>query len=1149
MSKKQPTVKTKKVGLQNKEDQRIAARASNFSSEGYKHGVLGEYAIALEKLKKSEALYFNMIGENQGLYNKYKEPLARVFLNIANALYGLNCFEDSANYKTKFISLSRDLINSGKKEWRIYLAATLFNQGKYFSMEGRFKEALDYHQESSKWYQELVDNRELDYRANLLEVIASIGSCFIRLNFFKEANDCCKKIIDFCENIEIHNNEYLANAFNTASYLMVLTGYPDKGLDFSNKAVNIFQKLIDNNKKAGYEPRLAHAFAHKGGALFELEILNEALNFSEKSLEIYERISNHKNSYKEEQAHVLNNLGVICNNLNLQDKALNYCEKSVSIYREFVKNNKNRYLLPLATALVNLSTVRKLEYGPERAFGDLQEAIEIYQELIKDGRTELNIDLARALYNKGAVYKRLEHYGDAYLAYQQAANLCRKLIDNGQAHYQPMLSITLVGLLEVQLEIKYVQNIINDLVDEIISTWKVNEDNLAILKYIPWLAQIICRIKQPDQFMNFVKELAKRLNITLSKVYPQNLNYFYPLAEKTFTELLLAAIDRKLWDLALTLVGTARAQRLAKLAQTDLLNRAARMDDPAELAEYRRIYTRFAELEILLNTKLDAADSEFGTGRLLDADGDRRHAVLHAEYADLRHRLDELEQKLQGLGLLPKVENTLFDGAAILARLPPDEAIALLFSEPRVGVDGHEKSALGILLLTREHGQILALGGFMDLTERLERITVTLKTCERGLREGPLGAADSPSPVQESAASIAVDEQAEALVQALVKTVWKPIDSTLSEMTAADKTGRWHKLLQRWKPTTKKSTDRRITTVWLIPTGLAHGLPWQASAPPGLRCRIVPAPWFLQQALERTEPLSLAAAPTAENPLGVLAYDAPNAVERKHKTPSKELLHVALEQRFIEAVWGEAAHPLSSLADSSPPCAFAALAGHGDSDANIPGAARVWVGRAANGERRHVDFSELWRTPLDLQSVYLSSCVVGMTHEVNGEPLGLFSAGMLRGARYLIGWPVRVDDLGVALFSLLYHWAWRECRDPARALESARQAFLSGDWPEGALTIARQHLEAHIQGILKRYMDAPTWPATEKNSLRHSLNHLINAAISAIEHDPIKLFWGAVTNRDEKEMTNQTKHVADRLLDCRDRLSCRYISWFALGCG
>jgi CHAT domain len=139
-----------------------------------------------------------------------------------------------------------------------------------------------------------------------------------------------------------------------------------------------------------------------------------------------------------------------------------------------------------------------------------------------------------------------------------------------------------------------------------------------------------------------------------------------------------------------------------------------------------------------------------------------------------------------------------------------------------------------------------------------------------------------------------------------------------------------------------------------------------------------------------------------------------------------------LEQTLIQAVWAEAVHPLTGLDASHPPAAFVALAGHGANDADIPGAARVWVRRQGDGERHYVGFGDLWRTPLNLQSIYLSSCVVGMTREVNGEPLGLLSASLLRGARYVVGWTVPVDDLGVALFSLLYHWAWRE-RVTARA--------------------------------------------------------------------------------------------------------------------
>ena len=943
------------------------------------------------------------------------------------------------------------------------------------------------------------------------------------------------------------------------------------------QAESIFRALIDE-RQLQFCREWAHTRMNAGNALSRLNRHEEALEHYEEAARVYQTLiakgqnqlrpdwaRNRMNAgvtlnnlYRPEEAlkhflqaigqpqcrpelaHTRMNMGIALNNLNRPEEALKHYREAAKGYQALIATGQPQLRPNWARTRMNMGNALGNLNRAEEALKHYQQAAEVFQALIDEGQTQFRPELAHTWMNAGnhinRAEEKLEHYREAADEYQA-------LIAKGQNQFRLNLYLTLVNILEVQGRTEDAETVAHTC-DHILDIWGCDDPiPVAWINFGPDLAALIGRNSLTAGFAARAERLAVQLIRALGGISPQHLGQFYPLAEEAFMHLLTTAIDREMWDLALTLVGTANAQRLVKLAQADLLHRAAQTDAPAELREYHEVYRRFAVLEILLNVRTGSSDARFTGGRSLDSTSGQPHAALYAEYTAVRRQLDHLEQTLQQQGLLPSLGTDLFDGAALRERLSPDEAVVILVWH---GGGDEEQMPTDVLLLTRNSGQVLTIEALNNLSGQIDSIRKGLKREGRGLREGPQLEKAVQNPVMESAADLgSVDAQTQALTQALTRDFWEPVSRALDII---GKTKPKRRLWNFWKSSDENLADK-IAKVWLIPTGQLHGLPWQASAPPGLRCRVVPAPWFMQQALSRQESPA-PAIPTAENPLGILAYDAPTAVERKHGRQEKELFHLALEQTLIRAVWGEAVHPLIELEASHPPATFVALAGHGQSDADIPGAARVWVGLQDDGERRYVGFGDLWRTPLKLQSIYLSSCVVGMTREVNGEPMGLLSAGLLRGARYLVGWTMPVDDLGVALFSLLYHWAWREHQDPETALSVARQAFLSGDWPEAALVLARQHLGTHIKGIMNRYHESLP-PRLREKDLKE--NHLFEALkdLARLITDSAEPFWQTLHQGilNEEELQTQANSLADELLARRHRFPFRYVGWFALGCG
>ena len=1022
-----------------------------------------------------------------------------------------------------------------QQDSRALKAREWFSKGVQYINAGELPSAISAFGQAESIFRALIDERQLQFCREWAHTRMNAGNALSRLNRHEEALEHYEEAARVYQTLIAKGQNQLRpdwarNRMNAGVTL--------NNLYRPEEALKHFLQAIGQPQ---CRPELAHTRMNMGIALNNLNRPEEALKHYREAAKGYQAlIATGQPQLRPNWARTRMNMGNALGNLNRAEEALKCYEEAAREYQTLIDEGQPQCRPEWAHTRMNMGNALGNLNRAEEALKHYQQAAEVFQALIDEGQTQFRPELAHTWMNAGnhinRAEEKLEHYREAADEYQA-------LIAKGQNQFRLNLYLTLVNILEVQGRTEDAETVAHTC-DHILDIWGCDDPiPVAWINFGPDLAALIGRNSLTAGFAARAERLAVQLIRALGGISPQHLGQFYPLAEEAFMHLLTTAIDREMWDLALTLVGTANAQRLVKLAQADLLHRAAQTDAPAELREYHEVYRRFAVLEILLNVRTGSSDARFTGGRSLDSTSGQPHAALYAEYTAVRRQLDHLEQTLQQQGLLPSLGTDLFDGAALRERLSPDEAVVILVWH---GGGDEEQMPTDVLLLTRNSGQVLTIEALNNLSGQIDSIRKGLKREGRGLREGPQLEKAVQNPVMESAADLgSVDAQTQALTQALTRDFWEPVSRALDII---GKTKPKRRLWNFWKSSDENLADK-IAKVWLIPTGQLHGLPWQASAPPGLRCRVVPAPWFMQQALSRQESPA-PAIPTAENPLGILAYDAPTAVERKHGRQEKELFHLALEQTLIRAVWGEAVHPLIELEASHPPATFVALAGHGQSDADIPGAARVWVGLQDDGERRYVGFGDLWRTPLKLQSIYLSSCVVGMTREVNGEPMGLLSAGLLRGARYLVGWTMPVDDLGVALFSLLYHWAWREHQDPETALSVARQAFLSGDWPEAALVLARQHLGTHIKGIMNRYHESLP-PRLREKDLKE--NHLFEALkdLARLITDSAEPFWQTLHQGilNEEELQTQANSLADELLARRHRFPFRYVGWFALGCG
>ena len=482
-------------------------------------------------------------------------------------------------------------------------------------------------------------------------------------------------------------------------------------------------------------------------------------------------------------------------------------------------------------------------------------------------------------------------------------------------------------------------------------------------------------------------------------------------------------IDHHRSDLLPSIVAAIQGRRLAAILLEELTERVA--DEIAEDAPLRdrvlalRRRLRFAALDLRV---LDGGLSRNGVmdGSLRGFQGDSdEHATQRqqlAEYADLFQRYHQLQQELvkndPDFALVSPVLD--IDLAKLQEKLATDEALVLLLDWP----DAESPKLFSLVVKSKTHRLFALPEALLALPAQFDALG-QVQTARLGVRHSAMR---SSSPISSAiTAPITLGE----IVAVLEQHFWGTLALELTE----------------------------IKTVHVVTHGDFHVLPFSAAADPN-RWRAFTYPgliFYQHQHYQRQTSQGLAEKPTSATPLVVQSY---SAMDHPAYPP---IPMVDAEAELVTALWPNA---VSTLIPNDASIAVLHLAGHGHYASNDPLSAGVLLADAT------VDCRVVFKSGLRPQIVVLSACVVGRTHEADGEPLGLATAFLLRGARFVIAPLQPINDCMMPLLVCLFYQAWRDGRTPPQALTEAKRRLSSGDWyPDTA-----QRVRSAYKNTLNAYL-------------------------------------------------------------------------------
>ena len=397
-------------------------------------------------------------------------------------------------------------------------------------------------------------------------------------------------------------------------------------------------------------------------------------------------------------------------------------------------------------------------------------------------------------------------------------------------------------------------------------------------------------------------------------------------------------------------------------------------------------------------------------------------AEFEAKRQDYQQARLELSRDPDFAVLAPQLQ---IDSASIQAWLPEGHAMVLLVHTAAaneaegIALDKPDDRALPpvhALLLRRESIELLAMPELASLPAQL-RAGAVAGGQRAGLRcsAGRATSSESRAPTTEPDLS----NPAQAL--------WAPL---------APRLGNLH-------------------TLHVVTHGELHIVPAALDAPAGLVVRQYPGlVYFWQQHL----------APQRAPPHGGQAL----ALQVHSPAPGEDpppIPFVHAEAQLTQALWHPVLSPLPMREELAVTVVH--LAGHG-----LEGQGQDACLLLGSGQR--LGLHELLSSRIRAPIVYLSACLVGRTSDdLDGDPLGMVSGFLLRGARCVVAPLVPISDLYSPLLAVLFHWELKGQRgdgnqlDASRALQHAKARLSSGDWPEEIVQRVRVAYVKPFEALLK----------------------------------------------------------------------------------
>lgn len=265
--------------------------------------------------------------------------------------------------------------------------------GKGYANMGEYDVAFETYDKAQKIY-ESEDNP-----SGVGSCISAKGTIVYYQGELEKALRFLENALEYLDEDNTVDQQPIARTFNSLALVYHEWSNSTKALEFFGKALNIYEKINDDNG-------IARTYNNIGIIYEYLTDYETAIQYYNKSLTLKDSIGD-----KYGAAQTLNNIGVVYNNWENYEKAIEYYDQSLNLYLEL--NNHAR----ISIVYNNLGVVSKEMNQFGKALDYFNKAIEINKKIgNKQG-------ISDAYNNMGTTYNDLKNFQKALDYYQKALNI------------------------------------------------------------------------------------------------------------------------------------------------------------------------------------------------------------------------------------------------------------------------------------------------------------------------------------------------------------------------------------------------------------------------------------------------------------------------------------------------------------------------------------------------------------------------------------------------------------------------------------------------------------------------------------------------------------------------------------------------------
>lgn len=381
--------------------------------------------LAIEAFDKAINVIEKLNFEN--ISHKYSD-LARVYINKAATLCGLNKFAEAILQYNKAIELNEKLILECRLIDQNCLARVYVGKGDALNGLSQFEKAIEEYDKAIEigGFLRKKDIKAVDYRW-LSSSYVNKGIALKNLNKFEKAIEEYNKAIIIMERLKLKNKlddlNDLASAYTNKGVALRNINQPYRAIEEYNKVIEIRENLKLKNElhNTNY---LAKVYMNKGVALSELNQLEESIIAYDKAIEIMERLR------KENKLQNPNYLArVYLNKSNVLDKMYKFKEsqeevvKSNELLNQLKSQNELYDYNDLVRGYIHSGKMFSRLNNFKESMDEYNNAIEILEKQNAENKLYNQNELALAYMNKGILLNKFNKFEDSIEEFEKALNI------------------------------------------------------------------------------------------------------------------------------------------------------------------------------------------------------------------------------------------------------------------------------------------------------------------------------------------------------------------------------------------------------------------------------------------------------------------------------------------------------------------------------------------------------------------------------------------------------------------------------------------------------------------------------------------------------------------------------------------------------